>query len=134
MPLILRPPGRRESLPDTLADLGRGRRSVAVAAGVFLAVGVGIAAGVLAGLVDVLADLPPLARGFALVGTLALVGVTWLRRVSPARRLPTDALSVALELERRFPQFNDALASGVAFAAGGNRPMGESAPLRRAVV
>lgn len=115
MALLLRPPDERESLPGRLADLGAARKRVALASGLF-----GLAAAVLgiaaaAGLLDAALHLSPLTRAFALAGLLAAAGVAWVRGAGRALRLRTDALSVALALENRFPAFNDALASAVSF-------------------
>ena len=70
---------------------------------------------VLAGFLDAAFHLPPLIRALALVGTLTLGGIVWLRKVAPRLALRTDALSVALELEGKYPILNDALASAVSF-------------------
>jgi hypothetical protein len=118
MALILRPPGSRESLTDALADLGRTRKTVAVAAGLFSLVAVVLGCAAFACILDAGFHLPPLARAFALVVTLALGGVIWFRGVSRALGLRTDPLSVALELEERYPVLNDALASAVSFLDG----------------
>lgn len=115
MALVLRPPTSRESLTDNLAHLGRTRKAVAVATGLFLFFGVVLGSIVLACLIDAAFHLPPLIRALALVGTITLAGIIWIRRVSPALALRTDALAVALELEGKFPILNDALASAVSF-------------------
>jgi hypothetical protein len=115
MALVLRPPTSRESLTDNLAHLGRTRKSVALATGLFLLVGLCTGVVVLAGLLDAAFHLPPLLRALALVATLVLGGIVWLRNVSPALALKTDALAVALELEEKYPALNDALASAVSF-------------------
>ncbi len=115
MALVLRPPGSRESLPDTLADLGRSRKTVSLIAGLlaFLAAGAGVI--LVACVLDSLFDLSPLARGFALITALTITGIVWRRGVSRALALRTDALAVALELEDKYPKLNDSLASAVAF-------------------
>src|SRR4051812_2082696 len=115
MPIILRPPGERESLPDRLAVLGRTRRRVAVAAGLFAVVALVVGAAVVVGALDAWLGLPPLARGFALAATVTAAGVVWLRMVSAPLRLRTHPLAVALELEDRYPELNDSLASAVSF-------------------
>ncbi|MDY3560221.1 hypothetical protein R5W23_001446 [Gemmata sp. JC673] len=124
MALLLRPPTDRESLADRLAELGRTRKRVAVASGVFafVAVAVGGAAG--AGVLDAAAHLSPAARAFALVAVLVAAGAVWVRGPGRARRLRTDALAVSLELEDRFPALNDSLASAVSFlgTAAGDEP------------
>lgn len=138
MPLLLRPPGNSESLGEVLGELGRFRKRVAVAAGLFAVVAIATGGVVLTGLGDVAFDLPPLARGLALVGTLTATGVCWLRAVAPALALRTDPLAVALELENRHPDLNDALASAVDFetaeAAGrpGSSPRLQELVLRQA--
>ncbi len=120
MALILRPPGSQESLTDNLADLGRFRKRVAVATGLFRFVAVVVGCAGLACVLDSVFHLPSLARAFALVITLALGGVFWLRGVARALALRTNAISVALELEDKFPKLNDALASAVSFIEAGD--------------
>src|SRR5262245_23313725 len=118
MALVLRPPGSRESLPGQLADLGRTRKVVAVAAGLFALSAVILGCVAVACVLDAAFHLPPLVRALALVVTLTLGGVIWVRGVSHALSLRTDALSVALELEEKHPALNDALASAVSFLGG----------------
>jgi hypothetical protein len=120
MAFLLRPPDLQESLTDNLADLGRFRKRVAVATGLFRFVAVVVGCAAAACVLDSLFHFPPLARAFALVLTLALGGVYWLRGVSRALALRTDALSVALELEEKYPNLNDALASAVDFIEAGD--------------
>jgi hypothetical protein len=135
MALVLRPPGSRESLPETLADLGRFRKAVAVAGGAFALAAAALLSVALACGLDAALDLPPAARAAALAAALTLCGVVWLRGVGRARRLRTDALSVALELEDRYPDLNDSLASAVAFLeADGAEDRGLSANLQQATV
>ena len=118
MALVLRPPGSSESLTDDLAQLGRSRKTVAVATGVFTLIGLVVGCITLAGILDASFHLPPLARALALILTLTLGGIVWFRQVAPALALRTDALSVALELEEKIPALNDALASAVSFLDG----------------
>src|SRR5215471_16358019 len=135
MALILRPPSSRESLTESLGDLGRTRKRVAVAAGVlaFSAVVLGCVA--VACVLDAAFHLPPLARALALVVTLTAGGVIWVRGVSCAVALRTDPLSIALELEDRYPGLNDALASAVSFLdAGDAEERGVSNRLQAAAV
>ncbi|MBX9584138.1 MAG: DUF4175 domain-containing protein, partial [Gemmataceae bacterium] len=118
------------------AALGRGRRRAALAAGVFALVAVVGGGVVLAGGLDAVFHLPPLARAFALVLILAAAGVVGLRGVVAALRLPTKPMAVALELEGRFTRLNDSLASAVAFLADRDRgdDRGVSRRLRAAAV
>jgi hypothetical protein len=88
---------------------------VTVAASLLALVAVVLGCVALACVLDVAFHLPPLARALALVVTLTLGGVLWLRGVVRALALRTDALSVALELEERYPVLNDAVASAVSF-------------------
>ncbi len=115
MALVLRPPTERESLPDRLADLGRARRRVAVATGLFALVAVVLGLVTFFCILDAAFHLSPFARAVALVVVLSASGVVWLRGVSRAIRGRTDALSVAIALESQFPSFNDSLASAVSF-------------------
>ncbi len=136
MPLVLRPPSRRDSLPDTLHDLGRARRAASVAAGLFTLAALTAAAVTLACALDAWLGLPPLGRAAGLVGTLAATSLVWFRRVVPGARLRTDPLAVALDLEAKFPRFNDALASAVSFLGQdeGDRPPPGSTRLRAAAL
>src|SRR5579883_1531568 len=115
MALILRPPTERESLTDRLADLGRARKRVAVAAGLFAFVAISVGLATLAGFLDAAIHISPVYRAFALVILLTTSGVVWLRGVVRPLRYRTDALAVAIELENQFPTFNDSLASAVSF-------------------
>ena len=120
MAIVLRPPDSQESLSDNLADLGRFRKRVAVAAGLFAFTAVTLSFAFVVCAFDSAYRLPPLARVFALVGLLTLGGVYWIRGVSRAFALRTDPLSVALELEDKYPNLNDALASAVSFLEAGD--------------
>ena len=129
MPMILRPPtDQPDSLTDTLGQLGRVRRRVAVAAGVFALVAVAAAGALVTCALDAWLVLPALARAFGLTLTLAAAGVCWLR-VRKASRLSSRPIDVALELEGRHPRLNDALASAVCFI--GEDEDDEDAPPRR---
>jgi hypothetical protein len=121
MPIVLSPPGKRTPLPQQLAALGRSRRRVAIATGLFSLAGLVGAAVLLAGFLDAWLHLSSLARGFALIGTLALAGGILFRRLLPAFSLSTKPLTIALELEERHPKLNDSLASAVTFL-GEERP------------
>ncbi len=115
MALLLRPPGERESLPEQLSDLGRFRKRVAVATGVFALIAVIVGVATLAGFLDAAFHLPALVRALALVVLLAAAGVVWIRGIARSLALRTDSLSVALELEDQFATLNDSLASAVSF-------------------
>ncbi|WP_145243172.1 hypothetical protein [Urbifossiella limnaea] len=136
MALILQPPTHPSRgpvrLPDRLAALGRARRRAAAGAAALALVGTVAAALAVVGAADARWHLPPLARGFALVATLAAGGIL-VRRLRAALRLRTDALSVALALEARHPKLNDALASAVAFLEDAD-DRGVSRRLRHAAV
>ncbi len=117
MPLVLRPPtDDRIPLPTRLASLGQSRRWVSVAAAGLSLVAAVIGCGLVVCGLDAWLHLPPLVRAVGLVTTLVAGGCAGLRVVT-ALRLPADPMSVALELENRFPRLNDALASSVAFLA-----------------
>lgn len=137
MPLVLVPPTLdRPGLPAQLAALGRTRRRVAVAAGVYALIAVAGGGVTLACGLDAALHLSPLARAFALVLVLAATGVVWLRGVASAVRLPTRPMALAVELEGRYGRLNDSLASAVAFLADRDRgdDRGVSRRLRAAAV
>jgi hypothetical protein len=134
MALILSPPGNQEALPDKLADLGRTRKLTVLATGLFTWIAAIAGIIVLACGLDAAVHLAPLARGFALVSLLTVGGLLAIRGLFWPLSLRTDALSVALELEERYPAFNDALASAVTFLAMGDAELGVSNRLQRVVV
>lgn len=133
MPFILKPPSSRESLTESLRDLGRARRLASVAGAVLRSIAVVLGAVVLVCIADAGLHLSPLLRAVLLVGILGLAGIGWLRWVRPALRLRTDSLAVALELEARFPRLNDALGSAVSFLSQEEQSH-DSPRMRRAVV
>lgn len=138
MPIVLSPPNERHRVPLTqrLTALGRSRKRVALASGLFSLVGYTVAAATIACALDAWLPLGSLPRAFALAGSLALAGVVWFRRIATAFRLRTDSLSIALELEDRFPRLNDSLASAVSFLGEEipNDSRGVSNRLRHAAV
>ncbi|MBY0460467.1 MAG: hypothetical protein K2V38_24395, partial [Gemmataceae bacterium] len=133
MSMVLRPPTERASLSDRLAELGRARKRVAVASGVFALVAVAVGLTALAGTLDAALHFSPLARAFALVALLAAGGVVWMRGVVGPLRDPSDALGVALELEDTFPTLNDALASAVSFLGTSEDARADERPRRTGV-
>ncbi|HEV3438019.1 MAG TPA: hypothetical protein VG122_11710, partial [Gemmata sp.] len=134
MALILRPPGSQEALPDKLSDLGRTRKRVALATGLFAFTALISCSVALACCLDAGFHLPPLGRGFALVLILTTGGVLWIRGVAWPMAIRTDPLSVALELEERYPSLNDALASAVTFLTEDGEHRGVSNRLQGVVV
>ncbi|HUR53854.1 MAG TPA: hypothetical protein VMZ71_06970, partial [Gemmataceae bacterium] len=116
MPIVLRPPSSEpDSLTEQLGQLGRARRRVAVAGGVFALVAVAAGGTLLTCAIDTWLVLPAVARALGLTITLSLVGVIWLRGIRAPARLSARPIDVALELEERHPRLNDALASAVCF-------------------
>ncbi len=114
MPFVLRPPTDRP-LTDRLAGLGTSRRLAAVTAGAFRLVAVTLAAVTAACALDAAVHLPAAVRAVALAGTLAGIGVLFVRWVRRPSRQPSGAMAVALELEDRYPDLNDSLASAIDF-------------------
>jgi hypothetical protein len=122
-----------------LASLRRRWRFCITFRGVCWLAAVVLGTALVAGLLDWLVHLPGLVRALFLVGGLTAAGtVVWHWLVRPLR-LPDDDLSLALRIEERYPELNDALASTVQFlaSAGGAREgsaSAGSAVLRRFVV
>jgi hypothetical protein len=114
MPFVLRPPTDR-SLTTRLADLGAARRRAAVAAGLFRLVALTLVAVTAVCLLDAAVHLPGYLRAVGLAGIVAGAGVLFRRWVLAASRRPSHPLAVALELEDRYPDLNDSLASSVDF-------------------
>src|SRR5437764_9421855 len=101
MPIVLRPPTERERrapLPSQLAAIGRSRKWVAGAAGVFAFVGAITAALLVVCALDAWLHVGALTRAFFLTGTLAVAGTILFRRILPAFQLRTEPLDIALEL------------------------------------
>jgi hypothetical protein len=121
MPLVLRPPTERVSLTDRLGDLGRTRRRVLVVRGAFRVLAAAAVLVAAACALDVAVHLPGIVRAVLLVGTLAAVGVVFLRGVAKSVREPVHPLAIALMLEEQFPRLNDALASAVDFLTHADR-------------
>jgi hypothetical protein len=134
MALVLRPPVEREALPVQLADIGRARKRVAVAAGLFAFVATFVGIATLAGFLDAAIHLGALPRALLLVLLLGACGVVWVRGVVRPLRYQTDALAIALELENRFPNLNDALASAIDFLGPHEDGIENERPKRRAGV
>jgi hypothetical protein len=134
MALILRPPGSQESLTDRLSELGRTRKRVAVASGLFTLIAVVTGSIAAAGILDAAIGLPSLLRALALVSILVTGGVFWIRGISRPLAIRTGPLSVALELEERYPTLNDALASAVTFLSDDAEQLGVSNRLQKVVV
>jgi hypothetical protein len=95
-----------------------------------------VGAAVLVGLADWFLELPSLIRALALVGVLAAGGVIVYRMLLSPLASRCDDLSLALQIEDRFPELNDALASTVQFLQEpeGQTPAGGSASLRKAAI
>ena len=134
MALILRPPGIPDTLPIRLAELGRSRKRVALAGGLFTCSAFILSGIALACVLDAGFHLPPVFRGIELVAILGLTGVLWIRTVSRPSRFRTDPLSVALELEKRYPSLNDTVASAVSFLTANAEHAGVSNRLQKVVV
>lgn len=134
MALILRPAESTETLPEKLVELGRLRRLVAVAAGLFTLAGVVLFTVALACVLDACFHLSPLARGIALVSILTAAVILLVRGILRPAALPATALEVALELENCYPALNDALASAVTFLTEQAEAPGVSNRLQRVAV
>ncbi|MCI0354117.1 MAG: hypothetical protein L0099_03620, partial [Acidobacteria bacterium] len=70
---------------------------------------------VLAGLLDWRVHLPGAVRAVVLAGTLGGAGYVLLRYLVRPLAAPADDLALALRVEARYPELNDALASAVQF-------------------
>jgi hypothetical protein len=134
MALILRPPGSSESLTERISGLGRARKWTAAATGLFTVTVVVAASIALVAILDASFHLGSLPRGFALVAILATAAILWVRGVWRSVLLPTDPVTVALELEDSDPALNDALASAVTFMVEDAAERGVSDRLQRVAV
>jgi hypothetical protein len=125
-----------KQLSKRLSSLRRRIRFVAFLLGIslFLAAVFAVLIGV--GLIDWYYHLPSLIRAFALVGGLSMVGIIAYRGLFRPLARNVDDLSLALRIERAYPELNDGLASTVEFLRhqGQEVQTGESKSLRRAAV
>ncbi len=134
MPLMLHPQDEQVALPARLTDLGRSRRTALGTGGVFRTAAVFAAAVAVAAGLDLWLNLPAAVRALLLLGTIAVTGFVFLRDVWTPLRTPVTPLAVAQELERRFPRFNDSLASAVEFLDADDNPQFASDYFRREAI
>ncbi len=128
MPLVLDPRVDRRDLRGRLAALRRRGRRLTLARGLALLACLVVGGALAVGLFDRLLSVPSLFRAIALAAILLGTVVVARRSLVVPRRAFDDELALALRVEERFPELNDALASSVQFA---EHPSG-SAALRRA--
>jgi hypothetical protein len=102
-------------LAKRLAAVRRRLRLVAGVRGFSWLVTTLVLALALAGLLDWRAHLPGVVRAVLLVATLAAAGVVAYRYLVRPLRERSDDLSLALQIESRYPELNDCLASTVQF-------------------
>ena len=102
-----------KQLSKRLSSLRRRIRFVAFLLGIslFLAAVFAVLIGV--GLIDWYYHLPSLIRAFALVGGLSMVGIIAYRFLLHPLARNVDDLSLALRIERAYPELNEGLASTV---------------------
>ena len=114
MPLILRPPGLTDNLPQRLTDLGRTRKleSIAFATSRCLTVCLMLTAAWL--FLDSLVHLPSWLRVVGL-SSIVVTAAILSRYLAQALATSTDPLAVALRLEANCPELNDALGSAISF-------------------
>src|SRR5579859_6620777 len=90
---------------------------------------------VIAGLLDWLYHIPGIVRALALVSGLAGGGIIFYRHLFHPLAGKVDDLSLALRVERAYPDLNDGLASTVQFIQRAQeRSVDDSASMRHAVV
>jgi len=117
MSFVLRPPGEVVSLPEQLRSLARQRRLAIISAGTFRFLTFLLFAVTCAGLLDSIFQWNQIGRASALLALLLTSGILFYRGVWQPIRQPMQPLGMAMILENRFPQLNDALASAVEFDA-----------------
>src|SRR5947209_6085737 len=98
-----------------LARVRRRLRLVTLLHGVMALLAVVVGGAALAGLLDWRFQLPSLVRAIALVGIVCAAGYVLIRRLLAPLRQPADNLHLALRLEEKNPELNDALASAIQF-------------------
>lgn len=126
-------------LQQRLAVVRRRLRFVATFRGVCLAVSLLLLAVLLSGLLDWRVHLPSAVRAFLLAATLGSCGYVAARYLVAPLQARADDLALALKVETRYPELNDALASAVQFlehsreAAEERRPTLRQEAVRRAL-
>src|SRR4051812_682908 len=111
MPLVLDPRVDRRDLRGRLAALRRRGRRLTLARGLALVACLVVGGVLAAGLLDRLLGVPSLLRAAALAALLIGTVVVVRRALVAPRRAYDDELALALRVEERFPELNDALAS-----------------------
>ncbi|MCS6850008.1 MAG: hypothetical protein NZ700_02425 [Gemmataceae bacterium] len=122
------------SLPARLAALRRGWRLVVGLRGLLAVLAVLSLGGLSLGLLDWRWHLPSLVRAVGLVGLLTAAGVAAYRLILQPWRDRTDDLSLALRIEEKYPELNDALASTVQFLQQTGGSPASAADLRQLTV
>lgn len=108
-------------------------RATATLTGVCLMAAILIGGAALAGWIDWWLQLPELVRALALVGLLCAAGwIAWKQLLSPILK-PAGNFDLALQIERRHPHLNDALASAVQFLGQPPEDDSVSSPLLRRI-
>src|SRR5437899_3325650 len=121
-------------LQSRLASLRRRLRTVTLMRGVGSLATLVLGFALLAGALDWGVNLPSLVRALLLCGLLTAAGyVGYCYLIHPWRE-KTDDLSLALKVEERYPELNDALASTVQFLQEADADKGDSPALRREAV
>jgi hypothetical protein len=120
-------------LYSRLARLRRRLRVVTALRGTLTLVAVIVGGAAIVGLLDWRFQLPALVRAIALVSIVSAAGYVLIRRLLTPLAVPADNLHLALQLEDRNPELNDALASAVQFLEQPAEDEEQSSPLLRRV-
>lgn len=130
MPQVVEP----SLLSARLAALRRRWRLIVATRGGAGLIGAVLISAVAAGLLDWRLHLPGLVRAVLLLGTIVAAGVIAYRYLFRPLQEKTDDLSLALRIEKEYPELNDSLASTVQFLEEPDAERHGSASLRRAAM
>ena len=120
---------------NRLASVGRRLRMVIVLRGACTLAALLLGSGLVLGWLDWRLDVPPLVRALGLAAVLAAAGAVFVGAVWRPLRRPATPLALALAVEERHPELNDALASAIQFLQRDDgAAWGGAAGLRREAV
>ncbi|HEV3237649.1 MAG TPA: hypothetical protein VGZ25_11715 [Gemmataceae bacterium] len=121
-------------LSNRLSSLRKRIRFVIFGLGISSLLAIVLAVLISEGLLDWHYHLPGLIRAFALVGGLGTAGIVGYRYLLRPLAHKVDDLSLALRIERAYPELNDGLASTVQFLGHQHVQTSDSTSLRRAAI
>jgi hypothetical protein len=123
-----------KALQEHFAALRRRLRFVLMLRGLAWILALLLWAGFVIGLIDWSLHVPALVRGFLLTGLLTCAGIIAYRSIFQPLLATADDFGLAFQIESRFPELNDSLASAVQFLKDDKAAASSSASMRRQAI